>query len=80
VASTKNKEIDKMIFSQNDFQAFPVKRFHNKTSTIKFICSYLEFTHFLKEIKTIDENALITSNFAQDIDGPIDLYKNNFKD
>jgi uncharacterized membrane-anchored protein YitT (DUF2179 family) len=68
-----------MIFNQKEFHAFPIKRAKG-TSTIKFICSYLEFTYFMKQIREIDENALITSNFAQDIDGPIDLYKNNFKD
>jgi uncharacterized membrane-anchored protein YitT (DUF2179 family) len=79
VSSTKIKTINSLVFKSPRHVAYPIKKTNNKKSTTKFICSYLEFTYFLKEIKEVDEKALIVSSFVHDIDGPIDLYKDNFK-
>jgi uncharacterized membrane-anchored protein YitT (DUF2179 family) len=80
ISSENNTEIAKKIFDAPDFsKVIPIKRpTATKHHSIRFICSYLAYMHVYQEIKTIDKNALIITDFVTDIDGPIDLFKNNF--
>jgi uncharacterized membrane-anchored protein YitT (DUF2179 family) len=80
ITSKKNKEIDEKIFTiNNSYTAYPIKRYYKESSTIRFICSYFDFADILREIKSIDQETLMISSFVADIDGPIDLFKSNFR-
>lgn len=80
VSSNKNIEIDELIFNTDNFpKIIPIKRaVAAKQHTLRFICSYLAYPQIYQEIRKIDKDALILTDFVSDIDGPIDLYKNNF--
>jgi uncharacterized membrane-anchored protein YitT (DUF2179 family) len=68
------------IAKQNNLHLFVLKGEENEeenkgVGTIKFVCNYFDYTQVLAEARTLDKNALVTSSFITDIDGPIDLYK-----
>ncbi|MDR3249538.1 MAG: hypothetical protein LBS95_00450 [Mycoplasmataceae bacterium] len=81
VKSNELKTIAAKIFSDETYKIYPIKKYTTQTQdTIKFICSYLEFTYIYKEIKNIDKKAYLISSYVQDIDGPLDAFRNNFHD
>jgi uncharacterized membrane-anchored protein YitT (DUF2179 family) len=80
IISDKLDQIDNELFNiEGGTSIIPLKRAKNHSS-IKFICSYLNFVTKYNAIKAIDKKSLIVSDFIEDIDGPFDLYKNNFND
>jgi uncharacterized membrane-anchored protein YitT (DUF2179 family) len=80
IISDKLDEIDDKLFNSHEGTSIiAIKRAKNNSS-IKFICSYLDFVTRYNEIKSIDNKVLMVSDFIEDIDGPFDLYKNNFND
>jgi uncharacterized membrane-anchored protein YitT (DUF2179 family) len=79
IISDKLDKLDDHLFdTESTSSIIPLKRAKNHTS-ITFICSYLDFVTKYNAIKAIDPKALLVSDFVEDIDGPFDLYKNNFK-
>ncbi|MDR2829213.1 MAG: hypothetical protein LBV48_01275 [Mycoplasmataceae bacterium] len=79
IISDKLDELDNHLFDpENTSSIIPLKRAKNHSS-ITFICSYLDFVTKYNAIKAIDPKSLLVSDFVEDIDGPFDLYKNNFK-
>jgi uncharacterized membrane-anchored protein YitT (DUF2179 family) len=85
VASQKISAVYNAVCNSADFSIIPIKYSDvaNNTNskgkaTLKFMCSYLEFTYALKTIKEIDPDSLVISEFVHDVDGPAGLYKNNF--
>jgi uncharacterized membrane-anchored protein YitT (DUF2179 family) len=79
IISDKLSELDEHLFNTaNNPSIIPLKR-SSSHSSVRFICSYLNFVTNYNTIKAIDPKALMVSDFVEDIDGPFDLYKNNFK-